>query len=104
MLVQVRCGRAIGTGHGASTGIGRATALRLDGLGWRVFAGVRREEDGEALRKAGSRIEPLMLDVTDVAANLIAVERGWDQEEGVIEPKSRAGRRAVPYFPPCAAI
>lgn len=50
---------------GASTGIGRATALRLDGLGWRVFAGVRREEDGEALRKAGSRIEPLMLDVTD---------------------------------------
>lgn len=35
---------------GASTGIGRATALRLDDDGWRVFAGVRREEDGEALR------------------------------------------------------
>ena len=31
-------------------------------------------------------------------ANLIAVERGWDQEEGVIEPKSRAGRRAVPLL------
>lgn len=51
---------------GASTGIGRATALRLDAQEWRVFAGVRREEDGEALRKAGSgRIEPLALDVTD---------------------------------------
>lgn len=29
---------------------------------------------------------------------MIAVERGWDQEEGVIEPKSRAGRRAVPLL------
>ena len=35
---------------GASTGIGRATALRLDSAGWRVFAGVRKEEDAEALR------------------------------------------------------
>lgn len=51
---------------GASTGIGRATALRLDSAGWQVFAGVRREGDGKALRQAGSgRIEPLMLDVTD---------------------------------------
>jgi NAD(P)-dependent dehydrogenase (short-subunit alcohol dehydrogenase family) len=51
---------------GASTGIGRATALRLDSLGWRVLAGVRRPQDGEALRAAGSeRIEALSLDVTD---------------------------------------
>jgi NAD(P)-dependent dehydrogenase (short-subunit alcohol dehydrogenase family) len=51
---------------GASTGIGYAAALHLDADGWQVFAGVRREEDGEALRKAGSeRLQPLMLDVTD---------------------------------------
>ena len=31
---------------GASTGIGRATALQLDQLGYTVFAGVRREQDG----------------------------------------------------------
>jgi NAD(P)-dependent dehydrogenase (short-subunit alcohol dehydrogenase family) len=65
---------------GASTGIGRASALRLDAAGWRVFAGVRREEDAEALREAGSeRIAPLFLDVTDAeqiaaAAALIGAE------------------------------
>jgi len=50
---------------GASTGIGRAPALHLDTAGWRVFAGVRREEDADSLRAAGSeRLVPLMLDVT----------------------------------------
>ncbi|HVC07475.1 MAG TPA: SDR family oxidoreductase [Solirubrobacterales bacterium] len=53
---------------GASTGIGRATALRLDAAGWRVFAGVRRDADAEDLIAAGSdRLTPLMLDVTDPA-------------------------------------
>jgi NAD(P)-dependent dehydrogenase (short-subunit alcohol dehydrogenase family) len=53
---------------GASSGIGAATALHLDDLGWRVFAGVRRGEDGEALRaKASSRLRPLRIDVTDQA-------------------------------------
>ncbi|HEY0391990.1 MAG TPA: SDR family NAD(P)-dependent oxidoreductase [Solirubrobacterales bacterium] len=51
---------------GASTGIGRASALRMDAEGWRVFASVRREEDAAALRKVASeRLVPLMLDVTD---------------------------------------
>jgi NAD(P)-dependent dehydrogenase (short-subunit alcohol dehydrogenase family) len=50
---------------GASTGIGRATALRLDSAGWKVFAGVRKREDAEALRKAGALIVPLILDITD---------------------------------------
>jgi NAD(P)-dependent dehydrogenase (short-subunit alcohol dehydrogenase family) len=51
---------------GASTGIGRAAALRLDSAGWRVFAGVRREEDAASLRaEASERLTPLILDVTD---------------------------------------
>ena len=51
---------------GASTGIGRATALRLDRAGWKVFAGVRREEDAQSLREeGGANLTPLMLDVTD---------------------------------------
>lgn len=61
---------------GASTGIGRASARRMDAEGWRVFAAVRREEDAAALREAGSeRLVPVMLDVTDAGQIAAAVER-----------------------------
>jgi NAD(P)-dependent dehydrogenase (short-subunit alcohol dehydrogenase family) len=53
---------------GASTGIGRATALRLSAGGMRVFAGVRRQEDADALRRESAQITPLLLDVTDRAS------------------------------------
>ena len=54
---------------GASTGIGAACALHLDRLGFTVFAGVRREQDGEALRKmATDRLVPVLLDVTEEAS------------------------------------
>ena len=61
---------------GASSGIGRATVRRLDGAGWKVFAGVRKAEDAAALREEGSeRLEPLMLDVLDPEAIAAAAER-----------------------------
>jgi NAD(P)-dependent dehydrogenase (short-subunit alcohol dehydrogenase family) len=67
---------------GASTGIGRVTALRLDGSGWRVFAGFRDPTDGEGLRAEGSeRIVPVRLDVTDpeqIAATVARVEAESD--------------------------
>jgi NAD(P)-dependent dehydrogenase (short-subunit alcohol dehydrogenase family) len=54
---------------GASTGIGEACALRLDGMGYRVFAGVRKDADGEALRaKSSERLTPVRIDVTDAAS------------------------------------
>jgi NAD(P)-dependent dehydrogenase (short-subunit alcohol dehydrogenase family) len=61
---------------GASTGIGRATALRLDAAGWRVFAGVRKAEDADSLRAEGSeRLQPLFIDVTDAGQIAAAAER-----------------------------
>jgi NAD(P)-dependent dehydrogenase (short-subunit alcohol dehydrogenase family) len=54
---------------GASTGIGRAAAAHMDGLGWRVFAGVRSDDAAAQIEAAGSdRLTPLRLDVTDAAA------------------------------------
>jgi NAD(P)-dependent dehydrogenase (short-subunit alcohol dehydrogenase family) len=62
---------------GASTGIGRATALRLAASGWTVLAGVRDPAAGESLAaEAGSgRVLSLTLDVTDDAQIAAAVER-----------------------------
>jgi NAD(P)-dependent dehydrogenase (short-subunit alcohol dehydrogenase family) len=75
---------------GASTGIGRSTALHLDQHGWRVFAGVRKEKDAASLRDAGSeRLEPLMLDVTDAgqigaAAERVGAEAGQAGLDGLV--------------------
>jgi NAD(P)-dependent dehydrogenase (short-subunit alcohol dehydrogenase family) len=61
---------------GASTGIGRATALGLAASGWTVLAGVRKTADGEALQTVGGeRVIPLELDVTDPGQIARAVER-----------------------------
>jgi len=54
---------------GASTGIGKTCALHLDKLGFQVFAGVRKEADGDALkREASTRLTPVFLDITDAAS------------------------------------
>lgn len=61
---------------GASTGIGRATAERLDRAGFRVFAGVRKLGDGQALRESSSdALTPLLIDVTDAESIAAAVEQ-----------------------------
>lgn len=54
---------------GASSGIGRALALRLGEAGWRVAVSARRAADLDSLSSAlpGS-IHPFVLDVTDNAA------------------------------------
>jgi NAD(P)-dependent dehydrogenase (short-subunit alcohol dehydrogenase family) len=75
---------------GASTGIGAATAMRLDRAGWRVFAGVRKPADGDALRaQASGRLTPVIIDVTDpasidAAAGEVARETGDAGLDGLV--------------------
>lgn len=60
---------------GASSGIGRASALALAEAGFRVLGGVRSDEDGRALAaEGGGRIVPVRLDVT-VASEVAALAR-----------------------------
>jgi NAD(P)-dependent dehydrogenase (short-subunit alcohol dehydrogenase family) len=61
---------------GASTGIGRATALHLAALGFEVFAGVRRDADGERIATdASGSLTPVILDVRDTATIDAAAQR-----------------------------
>jgi NAD(P)-dependent dehydrogenase (short-subunit alcohol dehydrogenase family) len=68
---------------GCSTGFGRAAALHLARRGWRVFAAVRREADGESLlaeaekQDARDRISIVLCDITraDDVARLAATVR-----------------------------
>lgn len=67
---------------GASTGIGRATAEHLARNSWRVFAGIRKLEDGEPLKGAHDNIQPLLLDVTQPEQVEAAVETVSQQLQG----------------------
>jgi NAD(P)-dependent dehydrogenase (short-subunit alcohol dehydrogenase family) len=79
---------------GASSGIGKASALHLVDCGFHVFAGVRKESDGaelEALRPGG--ITWMRLDVTDsdqiaAAARTVADKAG---ERGLAGLLNNAG-------------
>lgn len=68
---------------GSSTGIGWGAAKVLIGNGFRVFGSVRRESDGERLKKEfGSSFVPLLFDVTDQAAANRAAEQVSDALAG----------------------
>ena len=66
---------------GASTGIGRATALRLARSGWMVAAGVRDPAAGESLvaEAPAGRIVALGLEVTDQAQIAAAASQVREQ-------------------------
>src|SRR5213593_4329621 len=66
---------------GCSSGIGRATAQRLAGSGWTVYATARRPESIADLEAAGCRT--LALDVTDEASMSGAV-RAVEEAEGAV--------------------
>lgn len=75
---------------GASSGIGRATALLLAARGRHVYAGVRKPADGAALTEAADgELTPILLDVTDTgqitaAAQTIAEHTGGAGLAGLV--------------------
>src|SRR3954451_15219579 len=79
---------------GASTGIGRATALYLDKQGYRVFAGVRKEADAKSLEEEGSdRLTPITIDVTEDRSIEAAKEKVQSAvgEDGLVGLVNNAG-------------
>ena len=67
---------------GASSGIGEACARRLAGLGFDVFAGVRKPADGERLAREIQGVTPLTLDVTDADSIAQAARTVGEQTGG----------------------
>jgi NAD(P)-dependent dehydrogenase (short-subunit alcohol dehydrogenase family) len=90
---------------GASTGIGRACALRLDRAGFGVFAGVRKESDGEKLKDESSeRLSPVIIDVTDGtsikdAAATIREATGGAGLAGLVNNAGITVQGALEYLP-----
>jgi NADP-dependent 3-hydroxy acid dehydrogenase YdfG len=66
---------------GCSTGIGHATAARLNGEGWKVYATARRPETLEDLKAAGC--QTLALDVTEAESMQAAVTTVIEAEGAV---------------------
>jgi len=90
---------------GASTGIGRATALHLDAEGYRVFASVRKDVDARELAKDGSdRLTPINLDVTDAehvesARRLVAEAVGDEGLVGLVNNAGVGGGGPIEFMP-----
>jgi NAD(P)-dependent dehydrogenase (short-subunit alcohol dehydrogenase family) len=87
---------------GASSGIGRATAVLLAERGWYVFAGVRRESDADLLADLlGGYGQPVLLDVTDSRSLLEAevVVRGSGGLDALVNNAGIAVSAPLEYLP-----
>jgi NAD(P)-dependent dehydrogenase (short-subunit alcohol dehydrogenase family) len=67
---------------GASSGIGEACARRLAGLGFQVFAGVRKPQDGERLAREIAGVTPVRIDVVDGDSIAAAAQSVREQTGG----------------------
>jgi NAD(P)-dependent dehydrogenase (short-subunit alcohol dehydrogenase family) len=80
MTIEANGKRVLVTG--TSTGIGRATALYLDQLGYNVIGTVRKESDAQSLQEAASaRMRTIFLDVTD-ANSITQFQEALEKELG----------------------
>ncbi len=91
---------------GASSGIGRACALRMDRAGWQVFATVRKDSDANRLQsEASARLQTVLLDVTDAiqveeTARVVAKAVGGSGLHGLINNAGIAGGGLLEFLDP----
>ncbi len=91
---------------GASSGIGRACALRMDRAGWQVFATVRKDSDANRLQSdASARLQTVPLDVTDAiqveeTARVVAKAVGGNGLHGLINNAGIAGGGLLEFLDP----
>ena len=89
---------------GASSGIGRACVLYLAQRGFRVFAGVRRPADAEALyRMGGGAVVPLAIEVTApeviaAAADEVRAAVGFSGLDGLVNNAGIGTTSPVEYL------
>jgi len=86
---------------GTSSGIGFETALKLDELGYKVLATVRKEIDGEKLKeKASKNLQIILLDVSkaDQIENLPIQIKPLLEENGLYALINNAGFNYVSPF------
>ena len=87
---------------GASTGLGRETALHLAGRGFTVYAGMRdlgrREALDESARRRGVELHPLQLDITSSGEIRSAVETVIERSGALYGLVNNAGVGLRGYF------
>lgn len=88
---------------GASSGIGESSALMLAGMGFKVFAGVRKDEDVQRLG-ANANIIPVFIDVNDHSSvdrsySFIAEKVGDDGLWGLVNNAGIAVPGALEFLP-----
>jgi short-subunit dehydrogenase len=78
---------------GASTGIGKETALHLNRLGFNVYAGVRKDQDAQTLKsESRGQLKPIFVDVADKVSITAAAETiAKDTNDGLYALVNNAG-------------
>lgn len=87
---------------GASSGIGRASAVALAELGFVTFAGVRKESDASALAPLHANLRPVILDVTSaagIAAAFAAIRSAGTPLYGLLNNAGIAVGGPLEYLP-----
>jgi len=76
---------------GASSGLGKETALTLAQEGYKVFAGVRKQEDKEAIEACNENITAIFLDVTSEESVNCAFEQIMQKTDRLYALVNNAG-------------